>query len=253
MTTSSALTPLAREPRPSTGNLVARRLLDVLLSGEFAVGDRLPPERELAASLEVGRSAVREATQALAMLGLVEVRQGAGTYVRGTTSDLLPKTLEWGLLLGDRGTRDLVETRICIEVEVARLAAERCSTDELADLEALVTQMRASVDDGPEALVEDDGPETLVELGLAFHLALAAAAHNEVLAGLLESLSELLRAWTRRLRTGGTGTAAMSVRIDQHDAVLDACRRGDPDAAGTAMRTHLQSSLERLEETLQPG
>lgn len=244
MTTSAALTPLAREPRPSTGNLVARRLLDVLLSGEFAVGDRLPPERELAAALQVGRSAVREATQALAMLGLVEVRQGAGTYVRGTTSDLLPKTLEWGLLLGDKGTRDLVETRICIEVEVARLAAERCSAEELAHLESLVAQMRARV---------DDGAQTLVELGLAFHLALAQAAHNQVLVGLLENLSELLRAWTHRLRTGGTGPASMSVRIEQHEAVLAACRRRDPDAAGAAMRAHLRSSLERLEETLQPG
>jgi GntR family transcriptional regulator, transcriptional repressor for pyruvate dehydrogenase complex len=244
VTTSSALTPLARERRPSTGNLVAQRLLDVLLSGEFAVGDRLPPERELAASLEVGRSAVREATQALAMLGLVEVRQGAGTYVRGTTSDLLPKTLEWGLLLGDKGTRDLVETRICIEVEVARLAAERCSADELADLESLVAQMRTAV---------AAGPETLVELGLAFHLALAQAAHNEVLAGLLESLSELLRAWTRRLRIAGTDPAEVSVRIEQHEAVLEACRRRDPDAAGAAMRAHLRSSLERLKETLQPG
>lgn len=241
---SSALTPLAREPRPSTGNLVARRLLDVLLSGEFGVGDRLPPERELAAALEVGRSAVREATQALAMLGLVEVRQGAGTYVRGTTSDLLPRTLEWGLLLGDKGTRDLVETRIGIEVEVARLAAEHATADDLVRLETLVAQMRASI---------DDDPEPLVKLGVAFHLALAQAAHNDVLAGLLASLSELLRAWTRRLRTGGAGRSAVSVRVEQHEAVLDACRRADPDAAGAAMRAHLQSSLERLEETLQPG
>jgi GntR family transcriptional regulator, transcriptional repressor for pyruvate dehydrogenase complex len=228
--------------RPTVSNLVAKRLLEHLLSGEVAVGDRLPPERELAAALGVGRSAVREATQALGLLGVLEVRQGAGTFVRGTTSDLLPRVLEWGLLLGDRGVRDLVETRTAIEVAIAGLAATRAEPQDLADLDALVRRMRSEVDRGPEAMVE---------LGLAFHLRLAEAARNDVLAGLLRSLGELLRVWARQLRASGSGQEGMQLRIDQHEAIVGACRAADAQAAEDAMRRHLSSSLARLDHVLE--
>lgn len=233
--------PLTREERPSTATIVARRLLSHVLSGELAVGDRLPPERDLAAALDVGRSAVREATQALGLLGLLEVRPGAGTYVRATTSELLPRTLEWGLLLGDRGTRDLIETRIAVEVQIARLAAQRCTPADAEALATLIDRMRAAVPAGAQAVVEQ---------GVAFHLALAEVARNQALAGLLGNLTELLRVWSQRLRAAGTPDDVMRLRIEQHEAVLDACRAGDPEAADAAMREHLRSSWERLEETL---
>ena len=240
----ASLPALELEPRPPVGQLVARALLDHILSGAMAVGDRLPPERELAATLGVGRSAVREAIQALGLLGLLEVRQGAGTYVRGTSSDLLPRTLEWGLLIGDKGTRDLVEARMAVESRIARLAAERGTLEGFDELERLIERMRDRV---------ADGPAPLVELGLAFHLQLATLARNEVLLGLLRNLSELLRVWSRRLRGSGDDRDGMRLRIKEHEAILAACRRGDPDAAETAMREHLDSSWSRLRNTLPDG
>src|SRR5690349_3940309 len=104
---------------------VARRMLDLFTGGSIAAGTRLPPERQLAATLGVGRSAVREALAALEILGIVDVRPGSGTYLRDSVSELLPRTLSWGLMLGAPRTRDLVELRSGLEVQAAQLAAER--------------------------------------------------------------------------------------------------------------------------------
>src|SRR5690554_6170656 len=78
---------------------VAKRLLEIFTRGDIEPGTRLPPERQLSASLGVGRSAVREALAALELLGIVDVRPGSGTYLRGSASELLPQTLSWGLML----------------------------------------------------------------------------------------------------------------------------------------------------------
>ena len=92
------------EPLPAQ---VARLLLDYLLAGNVRPGTRLPSERRLAEELGVGRSVVREALKSLGLLGLVEVRQGDGTYLRRIESDLLPRVIEWGLLLGREGSDGL--------------------------------------------------------------------------------------------------------------------------------------------------
>src|SRR5919199_3685846 len=105
-------------PAGSAVTVVATRLLDLFTSGRIAPGTRLPPERQLAATLEVGRSAVREALAALEILGVVDVRPGSGTYLRSSTSELLPQTLRWGLLLGERSTADLLELRSGLEIFV---------------------------------------------------------------------------------------------------------------------------------------
>ena len=85
---------------------VARRLLDLFTDGSVPPGTRLPPERQLAATLEVGRSAVREALAALEILGIVDVRPGSGTYLRGAASDMLPQTLRCCLLYTSPSPRD---------------------------------------------------------------------------------------------------------------------------------------------------
>src|SRR6478735_3829631 len=124
---------------------VARRLLDLFTSGSIAPGTRLPPERQLTATLGVGRSAVREALAALEILGIVQVRPGSGTYLRGAASELLPQTLRWGLLIGEHHTGDLLELRSGLEIFVARLAASRIGASHLDELRAALERMRANV------------------------------------------------------------------------------------------------------------
>lgn len=224
--------------RDSPVSQVARRLLDEVTAGR--AGSRLPSERRLAESLGVGRSAIREAIAVLEVLGLVEVRVGSGTYVRGTISDLLPQAIDWGLMLGERHTRDLVETRRHLEAVTARLAAERATDDDLARLRARLDRMRDSADSVTE----------FTEADVEFHLEVARIAGNTVLRDILHSVRALLRVWIQRA-VGADGDTAAT--LAEHVAVFAAIERRAPDAAAAAMVAHMESASGRLERSLADG
>jgi GntR family transcriptional regulator, transcriptional repressor for pyruvate dehydrogenase complex len=223
--------------RDSPVSQVARRLLDEVTAGGHRAGSRLPSERRLAESLGVGRSAIREAIAVLEVLGLVEVRVGSGTYVRGTISDLLPQAIDWGLMLGERHTRDLVETRLHLEAVTARLAAQRATDDDVARLRARLDRMRETA----EAVAE------FTEADVDFHLEVARIAGNTVLRDILHSVRALLRVWIQRaVGADGDTTATLA----EHVAVFEAIEGRDPDRAATAMGTHMKSASARLERSL---
>ncbi|AYF97348.1 FadR/GntR family transcriptional regulator [Protaetiibacter intestinalis] len=224
---------LGRLPSGSPVSAVTTKLLELFTSGQIAPGTRLPPERQLAATLEVGRSAVREALAALEVLGVVDVRPGSGTYLRSSTSELLPQSLSWGILIGRRSTEELVEVRGALEIYAARLAAERMTPEASARLDAHLAEMAAHLDDLP----------AFVEADLQFHLELAHATGNSVLVDLLQIIRSLLRVWVdRAVEDAGHARAA----LDEHTAVRDAIASGDGDAAASAMAAHMQTAGRRL-------
>jgi GntR family transcriptional repressor for pyruvate dehydrogenase complex len=212
---------------------VARRLMDLFTGGSLAPGTRLPPERQLAATLGVGRSAVREALAALEILGIVDVRPGSGTYLRGTASELLPQTLRWGLLIGERNTAELLELRSGLEIFVARLAAAERDAAALRAVEASLARMRTSIDD----------LRAFAKADLDFHHALGRAAGNHLLIDLLHVVRSLLQVYADR---AVHSTAAAQAAIDEHDAVFRAVQAGDQDAAASAMAIHMATASARL-------
>ncbi|MDO7880735.1 FadR/GntR family transcriptional regulator [Antiquaquibacter soli] len=217
---------------------VAKALLEIFTRGDIEPGTRLPPERQLASTLGVGRSAVREALAALEILGIVHVRPGSGTYLRGSASELLPQTLSWGLMLDEPKTRELIDVRGALEIYAARLAATRMSDEELASLGARVEEMRASV----------DTLERFVEADLQFHLELARSTDNSVLLDLLQSIRSLLRVWVdRAVQEPAEALAA----IEEHAAVHAAIATRDPDAAASAMALHMNTAARRLAGALE--
>lgn len=226
-------------PREPVGAEIARKLMDYLLfSGEVTPGDRLPSERSLAESFGVGRSAVREALKSLSLIGLVDVRQGDGTYLKKPDSELLPRVIEWGLLLGERRVIDLIEARKVVEVACARFAAERRDDDDIADLKQLLEEM-AEAEGDVEAFVEAD---------ISFHLRIAQSAKSTVLSDMLSGIQALLRVWIRRVieAAGESGSSHM-----EHIPVLDAVIAGDGDAASDAMSLHMEMAGNRLFDSLQ--
>jgi GntR family transcriptional repressor for pyruvate dehydrogenase complex len=216
---------------------VARRLMDLFTSGSIAPGTRLPPERQLATTLGVGRSAVREALAALEILGIVDVRPGSGTYLRGTASELLPQTLRWGLLIGERNTVELLELRSGLEIFVARLAETRGDADAIAELGEQVARMRATIGD----------LKSFARADLEFHHALGRAAGNGILVDLLHVVRSLLQVYADR---AVHSEEAAGLALDEHDAVYRAVRDGDPDAAASAMAIHMATASARLSEDL---
>ncbi|HEU5433708.1 MAG TPA: GntR family transcriptional regulator, partial [Thermomicrobiales bacterium] len=138
--------PVECEP-PATQ--VARKLGDDIVADAFRPGDRMPSARRLAESFGVGRPAMREALTSLSLSGLVEIRQGDGAYLRHTDATLPPPVIEWGLLMRERRTMDLVEARRCIESDIAEVAASRRTDADLAELAQAFERMEdAAVQDG---------------------------------------------------------------------------------------------------------
>jgi GntR family transcriptional repressor for pyruvate dehydrogenase complex len=160
---------IAISHRPPAAQQIAHQLLEYFVSGKAKPGDRLPSERQLAENLGVSRSIVREALKSLGMLSLIKVKPGGGYYLQDVPSNLLPRSVEWGLLLGERHTEDLVEARGFIEVAVARLAAERRDEKTLNRLRDLLTEMKAAT----------NNPKKFVEADIAFHITLSEAAKTQ--------------------------------------------------------------------------
>jgi GntR family transcriptional regulator, transcriptional repressor for pyruvate dehydrogenase complex len=231
---TSRLSPVERH---STVGAVAKQLLQLLTEGNFSPGTRLPPERQLATSLGVGRSTLREALAALDVLGLVDVRPGSGTYLAADSSELLPQAIKWGLMLRQPRTRDLVEVREYLEVVTARLAAERATDDDIARLRETVDAMRAAGDD----------VDAFVKADLAFHFEAARIAANTVLQDILHSIQSLLTAWfDRTLRVPGT----IDATLKEHEAVFEAVATRSPDLAERRMKALMDAADARLKHSV---
>ncbi|MER6692682.1 FadR/GntR family transcriptional regulator [Streptomyces minutiscleroticus] len=229
------LRPVVRE---SSVSEVAKRLLDHLSAGNIRPGTRLPAERQLAEALGVARSSVRGALSALDVLGIIEIRPGSGSYVREGTSEFLPRAINWGLMLGQRRTQDLVEVRTYMESVSARLAAERAGDEDVARLEEHLGHMR---DAGHDV-------KAFIEADIAFHLETARIARNSVLSDILHSIRALLQVWMER---AGDIEGTASGTLCEHGAVLDAIRARDPEAADRAMAEHMRMANERLRASLE--
>jgi GntR family transcriptional regulator, transcriptional repressor for pyruvate dehydrogenase complex len=216
---------------------VTRRLLDYIASGAIAEGERLPPERQLATLMGVGRSAVREALAALEILGIVTVRPGSGTYLSGGTSELLPQTLSWGILLRADKTRELIEVRHGLETQAARLAAGRADDASLRLLAQHTETMEQSLDDFHKFVTAD----------MLFHQELAAAADNGLLRDMLQSVRSLIRVWVERALNDDEHA---KLTLAEHRAILAGVEARDPEVAAEAMNRHMHSAAARLVPTL---
>ena len=181
-------------------------------------GDRLPGERALAEELGVGRSAVREAISALEVLGVVETRAGSGTYLRSGTSELLPSTLSWSLLMDQERTAELSVVRGALERSAAQLAALTATAEQKAELTGIVEDQRAAADD----------PEGYVAADVAFHRVLAQIGGNALVGELLATTRTLLRVWCRTVgrQPGGHRPGDPRARDDRRGRRRRRCRRG---------------------------
>jgi GntR family transcriptional regulator, transcriptional repressor for pyruvate dehydrogenase complex len=208
---------------------VAHELLVLILSGRFRAGDRLPPERQLAAGFGVSRPTIRQALRVLAENGLVEARIGSGTFVVGPAREAATEE-------GD-SLRDVMESRLVFEVGAVRLAARRGRAGE--DLELL----RAIVEALERSTTHDAYP---IEIDVAFHRAIVQLTGNAHLARLVapcwQSLPAAVQAMPARLWTEDD-SARMA---EQHRAIFEAVRAGDAELAGFAMERNLRSELARL-------
>ena len=230
---------LKNVPRQPVVDGVLAQLQAQIEAGTFAVGDRLPPEPELMAQLGVGRSTVREAVRALAHAGLLEVRQGAGTFVRARRAErgTVEAQLQRAAIL------EVYEARRALELETARLAAVRRDADDLAALRAHLDQRRAADAAGNRA--------AFVAADVAFHEAVARAAKNGVLLTLYQAFATALGdAITAQLADVALHPGDVA---PLHDALLAAIAAGDASGAVHATAELLDRTTGQLRRALEPG
>jgi GntR family transcriptional repressor for pyruvate dehydrogenase complex len=231
------LEPIDLSTRQSISTEISRKILDYLLAGHVGPGERLPPERKLAEAMGVGRGVVREALKSLTLFGIIEVRQGDGTYVKRQDSELLPQAIEWGLLLGTPRILDLIEARRHLEVIVGGLAAERRNADAVSDLKSLLAEMEAAMGDADRFVAAD----------VAFHLRVAEAAGNDALFQIMLNIRSLLQVWIARVMHAASD---YHPSLDDHLPILAAIEARDVGAAKAAVAAHLERATDRLAATL---
>ena len=213
--------------------LVADRIQQLIRDEGFESGMRLPPERELAARLGVSRASLREAMVALEIGGVVEVRGGSGVYVaeQHARPAAVPEA--------GPGPFEVLAARRLVEAEVAARAARNATDSALDAILAAVTEMERTYDDPASHEATDRN----------FHLALARAAGNSALVGVVEYLWQQRGAMAHRLkqhyRTEELGAATLA----DHRAILGAVAARDEAGARQAMRAHLA----RVHRTLSGG
>ncbi|MEU3566143.1 FCD domain-containing protein [Kitasatospora sp. NPDC006786] len=220
--------------RPSPlAEQAAARLEEQIRAGQWPVGGKLPGEVALAEELGVGRSTVREALRTLAAAGMVRSRQGSGVYV---TADR--PTGDWAARLRRAELAHVYEVRTVVEVQAARLAADRRTGADLAALDAALAARRAAGGADDAAFVDAD---------IALHTAVVAAAHNPVLDDLFAQFAPVLREQLVAL-VGLFGLRAEDPDhgYDAHADLVRALHDGDPEAAGRVLAAELEATRSRL-------
>lgn len=210
--------------------VIARKIEQLIDSGDFPSGSRLPGERELAERFEVSRVTVREAEIALQAVGRIEIKTGSGVYVAdrpASTTNALPEVSAF----------ELTEARALFEAEAAALAAPIISADKLVELDRLLAVMAT----------EDGDTERSTEADRDFHALIAAASGNQAIIHVIRELWRL-RTEVPQVRNAHAAVCKNDVRArrQEHEAIVDALKKRDPQGARIAMRQHFRRLLEAM-------
>ncbi len=221
---------------------IARQITELIAAGEFAPGQRLPAERDLANQLGVSRPSVREALIALEIEGKVEVRVGAGVFVLPPGAAAAPSLQDEG-----EGPFETLMARRVVEGETAAWAAREATSAELAEIRAAVVELQKRCEANQGCDPADRN----------FHLGIAQATHNGAMASLVQQLWDRGRgAMWRQMEKHFETPALRTATLRDHRAILKAIEGHDPRAARTAMHRHLDRvarDFERGWEALKKG
>ncbi|MBS1872200.1 MAG: FadR family transcriptional regulator [Acidobacteria bacterium] len=234
--------------RVTLGEQVASQLADQIAEGRWRVGEKLPTESELCATLGIGRSTLREALKSLAFVGMIRMKPGEGTYVAGNSLYLAERVLARGAQVTEKQIEDVGEARLVIETEMAALAAERAEPADLDRLESLLAEMGRCLEIG-------DGVG-YTNLDVEFHLTIARCSKNLVLEDVLGRIRGALQDWIAKSQElPGVKENAQG----QHAKIMQALRQRNPERARRAMRNHLETTekaftlLDKISKTAVPA
>jgi GntR family transcriptional repressor for pyruvate dehydrogenase complex len=203
----------------------------MIKNGTLKPGDKLLPVHQLAEQFQVGRSAVREALSALRAMGLIEMKQGEGTYVRNFDPSSLTKSLNNKLLMKKEDILNLLEVRKVLEVGAVRAAAAKRTEANLQNMKQRLDEMAKSIGDEKAGEKAD----------FHFHMGIAESSHNNILLELMNHVSEMIAETigeSRRIILYGEQTTSERL-LEEHQSIYDAVLKQDVELAQQAMLDHL--------------
>jgi len=223
----------------STAARVFEALYEMIVSGQFHRGQKLPSQEELAKQFRVSRNTLREAMNKLYAMGLLSSHQGIGTVVESPNPADYLSTLSGQLLLDSLSVREFIEARICIERTAVRLAVGRAGKHDIAFLQGILADQK-------RAFENDDAVE-FTRQDAAFHLGLTQLSGNRVLMKFLQTIQDMLHRFIGEVaQLPGAVTDAMQF----HLRVTEAIAANDADLAELEMVSHLFDVVRRIESNL---
>jgi GntR family transcriptional regulator, transcriptional repressor for pyruvate dehydrogenase complex len=218
------LTPVVRTTLTAD---VCRKMVGQLMRGTWAEGEKIPPERELCRKVGVGRASLREALKALEIMGMIETRLGDGTYVC-KRSEFFSRPLLWAITgSSESDARELIEAGTVIGVELAGLAAEHATAEDVKRIGLELDRVESAKKNAME----------FVQADAVFHLAIARAASNAILMNALQLIRNLMHDW---ILSAAASKSVPDKACAQHRRIWAAIRSHDRAAARKEMRKHLQ-------------
>lgn len=222
--------------RDTLSEQVARGLLDFIEERSLMPGDSLPSESQLAAEFGVSRPVIREALRTLQGQGLIEIITGKNAVIKPVSSVILRQFFERATTLKAATFRDLIEVRRGLEIQSAMLAAERCTAEDVAKMNAIIDKMQKSIKDHV----------IFAEYDVELHLTIALASQNPVLFHLIESIRDAMRDNVLHgLKHRFTDEEYENVQ-SRHEAIVAALAKHDPEQAQRAMQEHFDEALKAL-------
>jgi GntR family transcriptional repressor for pyruvate dehydrogenase complex len=218
----------------SRSDLVVDKITNSIINGELSDGELLPPENQLCEILGVSRSILREAIRTLVHKGLVEVKQGYGSFVRLPKIEIPEEAVRNFLMTNKLSLLQLMEIRTPIEVEVARLAAERREEKHLNTMERSLEILNT----------DSDSVEVYANADETFHKAIIDASGNPLFGIMIRSIMGNLHI-SRQLAIRHFGIKPV---IQEHEGIFEAIKNQEPSAAATKMKEHMEGALIRINQ-----
>lgn len=225
--------------RVKLSDQVANELQTMILNNEFEAGAKLPVENELAKMFSVSRITVREAISKLRMIGIIDVRQGEGTFVKELAPESFMKPLLPMLMMGKKDIQDVFEVRMLVECKNAQLAAANATPAELARVKKCLDKMDEYAMAGDLDLYNQCDAE--------FHFLVAQCSHNQVLITIQELLMEMVK---RAIELTIQPPNALASSILFHRKIYEALKSHDPDAAFELMQKHIEGGAGYIDDNM---
>lgn len=220
--------------------MVAAQIIEKIANGELTPGSCLPSQRDLAQALGVGRSSVREAINALVVMGYLAPIQGKGTFIRKILPEVDPGMEKLNAAFSTGSIFDLMEARELLECRLAGLAADRADSAQILDLKDALRQVSQT----------EKAYALFLDADIRFHEAVAEAAGNVILCELSKWLLEKVAAHHRALKTARLSKEYREISIRTATRVVEAIEAGNVNEASLWMGRHLDAIRDELKEIL---